>query len=166
MTTDVNVRRTRLDDIDRISAFINMATPGQRKVTREMVLGRFGDVGFLLAEHSGHPVGLLGWQVENLVVRVTDFLIAPAIDRVAAGRALIEEMEEAALQLQAEAAVLFLPSNPSEGLVAFWELFDYERRQISELNRNWRDVAEEWNLNATEVMIKQLREGLVSKPIW
>jgi hypothetical protein len=119
----------------------------------------------LIAEHDERTVGLLGWQIENLIVRVTDFLIAPAIDRVIAGRALIETMEEEAYQLQAEVAILFLPPNPSEGLVSFWELFDYDRRPVAELNKNWQEVAEEWNARSTEVMIKQLRKGLTYKPL-
>lgn len=165
MAPDVRVRRTRLNDADEITAFINKAKPGNKRVNRAMIIDRFSEVGFLLAEHDERTVGLLGWQIENLVVRVTDFLIAPAIDRVLAGRALIETMEQQAALLQAEAAILFLPRHPSEGLISFWELFDYERRTIADLNAHWREVAEEWNPRSTEVMIKQLREGLTSKPL-
>ncbi len=165
MAPDVHVRRTRLKDVDEIAAFINKAKPGEKRVNRAMIIERFSEVGFLLAEHNERTVGLLGWQIENLIVRVTDFLIAPAIDRVIAGRALIETMEEEASLLQAEAAILFLPPNPSEGLISFWELFDYERRVITELDRNWREVAEEWNPRSTEVMVKQLREGLTYRPL-
>jgi N-acetylglutamate synthase-like GNAT family acetyltransferase len=165
MTLDIHVRRTRLKDVDKIASFINMAKPGQRRVTREMIISRLGEVGFLVAEHDQRTVGLLGWQIENLVVRVTDFLIAPAIDRVLAGRALIETMEAEALKLQAEAAILFLPPHPSEALISFWGLFDYERRSVSDLDANWREVAREWNPRSTEVMIKQLRKGLTYKPM-
>ncbi|MGC9398497.1 MAG: GNAT family N-acetyltransferase [Anaerolineae bacterium] len=166
MAPELHVRRTRLEDVDEIAAFINLAKPGRKKITRDMVIERLSDVGFLIAEHDQRIVGLLGWQIENLVVRVTDFLIAPAVDRVVAGRALIEAMEEAARQLQAEVAILFLPPHPSEDLIAFWELFDYERVPISRFNRNWREVAREWNPRATEVMLKQLRRDLVNRPMW
>jgi len=165
MAPDVRIRRTRLADVEEIARFINKAKPGKKRVDSTMIIDRFSEVGFLIAEHDEQTVGLLGWQIENLIVRVTDFLIAPAIDRVIAGRALIETMEEEAHKLQAEAAILFLPRNPSDGLISFWELFDYERRPVSELTKNWQEVAEEWNPRSTEVMIKQLRKGLTYKPL-
>ena len=161
----VDIRRTRLQDINLIAEFINKSRPPNKKVNALAIAERFSEVGFLIAEHKGQPVGLMGWQVENLVARVTDFLIAPAIDRVIAGRALINAMEKAAQQLQAEAAILFLPPNPSQEIVDFWELFDYERRPIPELNKNWREVAEEWRSNSEEVMLKAFRERLVHRPM-
>lgn len=161
----VEVRRTRLQDVDLIAEFINKSRPLARHLPPLAITDRFSDVGFLLAEYKGQPVGLMGWQVENLVVRVTDFLIAPAIDRVIAGRALISEMEEAARQLQAEAAILFLPPHPSQEIIDFWETFDYTRRKISSLNRNWREVAEEWRHDSDEVMLKAFRERMVHRPI-
>ncbi|MFP4346148.1 MAG: hypothetical protein ACLFU8_15735 [Anaerolineales bacterium] len=162
---NVQVRSARLQDAKQIASFVNKARPGGDVVNRLRVAERFSDVGFLLAEQKEQLVGILGWQVENLVVRVTDFLVAPAVDRVVAGRALISEMEAAAKTLQAEAAILFLPENPSQELVEFWELFDYQRRKVVNLNRYWREAVQEWSNSTSEVMIKQLREGLVSRPI-
>ncbi|HEY88891.1 MAG TPA: hypothetical protein G4N98_04035 [Thermoflexia bacterium] len=161
----VEIRRTRLQDVNLIAEFINKSRPLAKHLPTLTIAERFSEVGFLLAEYEGHPVGLLGWQVENLVVRVTDFLIAPAIDRVIAGRALIGEMEKAAQQLQVEAVILFLPPHPSQEIIDFWETFDYTRRQIPSLNRNWREVAEEWRHDSEEVMLKAFRERIVHRPI-
>ncbi|MEA3310417.1 MAG: hypothetical protein U9Q70_13045 [Chloroflexota bacterium] len=161
----VEVRRTRLQDINLIAEFINKSRSPARRLTPLAIAERFSEVGFLLAEYKGQPVGLIGWQVENLVVRVTDFLIAPAIDRVIAGRALISKMEQSAQQLQAEAAILFLPPHPSQEIVDFWEFFDYARRPVSSLNKNWREVAEEWHPDSQEVMLKAFRERIVHRPI-
>lgn len=165
MTADVEVRRARLKDAEPIAEFVNQARADKEIIDRITVAERFSDVGFLLADHREQLVGILGWQIENLVVRVTDFLVAPAVDRVIAGKALITAMEEEAGLLQAEVSILFLPPNPSDDLIEFWELFGYSRRPISDLNQNWREVAREWSNRASEVMIKQLREGLVLRPI-
>jgi dephospho-CoA kinase len=165
MTAEIRIKKARLGDAEAIAGFINKSRTAGTKITPDEVVERFSDVGFLLTKFRGQIVGLLGWQVENLVARVTDFLIAPAIDRVIAGRALIEAMEEEAKMLQAEVAMLFLPSNPPTDLIEFWELFDYERRTIKSLNRNWRDVAREWNPQAEEVMLKTLRTGLIHRPM-
>ncbi len=161
---EIKVRRANLRDAQRIADFVNKANR-DNAVTRQMVALRFSDVGFLLAEMGGELVGMLGWQVENLVARVTDFLVYPAVDRVIAGRALIEAMEEEAKLLQAEAIILFPPPNPSRELLDYWGLFGYERQAIANLPRAWREVAREWNPQATEVILKQLRTGLVNRPL-
>ncbi len=165
MASNVQVRRARLQDAQMIADFVNKARPGTTPVTRMDVAERFSYVGFFIAEFDGQMVGLLGWQIENLVVRVTDFLIAPSIDRVVAGKAMIMAMEEEGRSLEAEAAVLFLPAKPSAELVSFWELFGYEKRLVSELPKAWREAVLEWNSTQNEVMLKKLREGMVRRPI-
>ncbi len=165
MTPDIQVRRARLRESSAIATFVNAARPGGAKITPAQVAERFGTVGFMCAEYNGQMVGLLGWQVENLVVRVTDFLIAPAIDRVVAGRALINAMEEEGKQLEAEAAILILPPQPLPELIKYWELFGYHKREVTGLNKAWREAAVEWRADTKEVMVKQLRERLTNRPM-
>ncbi len=165
MALQIAVRKARLKDAQIIANFVNEARPSKNPVTRTDVAERFSYVGFLIAEHQGQPVGLLGWQIENLVIRVTDFLIAPAVNRVIAGRALVSAMESEGAQLEAEAAILFLPPNPSDALLAYWKVFGYEKKSVSELARAWREAAREWRSGTQEILVKQLREDLIRKPI-
>jgi N-acetylglutamate synthase-like GNAT family acetyltransferase len=164
MTSDIQVERARLADSKAIARFVNDAH-GQEVVERLDVAQRFSQVSFMLGMRDDDIIGLIGWQVENLVIRMTDFLIAPGIDLFAVGDALIAEVEEAGIELQAEAAMLFLPPNPSEGLCSYWEHFGYEYRSVVDIPRAWREAAAEWNQDASEVMVKQLREELVRRPI-
>ena len=120
MAPDIQVRRARLDDTAAIADFVNRSRRRGEPINRLMVAQRFSDVGFMLAELNGQIVGMLGWQVENLIARVTDFLVAPALDRVIAGRALIQVMEEQAKTLQAEAAMLFLRPPPRAAVSGLW----------------------------------------------
>ncbi len=122
-------------------------------------------VGFFLAEANGEIVGLLGWQVENLIARVTDFIIFPNIFRVTAGRALLTAMETAAQELQAEAAILFVPANTPQEVLDFWEAFGYSFREVAGLPRAWREAAQETNPSGEWVVLKQLREERVYKPM-
>lgn len=164
MVIQVQVRKARLKDAETIANFVNSARPIDT-VTRLDVAERFSQVGFMLAEYNNEPVGLVGFQVDNLVIRVTDFLIAPAVDRVIAGKALVSAMEEAGVQLQAESSILFLPPNPSQDLIAYWEVFGYVRRAVKKLPKAWQEAAKEWSVGAVEVMIKQLRIDLTRKPM-
>jgi len=164
MTANIEVRKARLSDAERIADFVNSART-ERQVSQMDVAERFSQVGFLLAEQRGKIVGMAGWRVENLVVCLTDFLIAPGVDRVATGRMLVTAMEKEGEFLQAEASFLFLPTNPSRELVAYWEQLAYTRKTITELPKAWRETAREWNPKATEAMIKQIREELIRKPM-
>ncbi len=167
---DVVVRRARLSDSEAIAALVNAArsvstVEVHREVSRLDVAERFGQVGFMIAEREGRLVGVLGWQVENLVVRVTDFLIASAVDPMMVGRALVGKMETEAMELQAEAVVLFLPSDAGEALVAFWTGLGYAFQDVAELYGAWREAVAEQGLTAERVMLKHLREGLILQPV-
>ncbi|HNT76144.1 MAG TPA: hypothetical protein PKH77_14105 [Anaerolineae bacterium] len=164
MADNIQVRKARLKDAEAIAAFVNRAHPSAA-LTRMEVAERFSQVGFMLAEADGQVVGLVGFQVENLVIRVTDFLIGPGVDRVATGQALVAAMEEAGSVLQAEAAILFLPPDPSSDLIDYWRVLGYERLSTADmLHRAWREAAAEWNAQQSEAVVKQLRDEVARKP--
>jgi N-acetylglutamate synthase-like GNAT family acetyltransferase len=173
---DVVVRRARLSDSETIAAFVNAArsatgaarsasASAARWISRLDVAERFGQVGFMITEREGRLAGLLGWQIENLVIRVSDLLIASNADRDEVGRALVAEMEAEGVALQAEAVILFLPPNASEALAAFWKALGYEFQDVEELPKVWREAVTEQGVAVERVMIKRLREGLVRRPV-
>ncbi len=165
MISDIKIRKARLSDTKAIAGLVDRARPTQPPLDPALVAERFSEVGFLLAEGDGKVVGMLGWQVENLVIRVTDFLLTSDADRQTSGGALIAAMEEEGATLLAEAAILFLPPHPDPALNTYWEGFGYAQRAVTDLPRSWREVASEWDDSADEVMIKQLREDMVRRPI-
>jgi hypothetical protein len=131
-----------------------------------VVIERLGNVGFLLAEQGGSLVGILGWQAENLVVRVTDFLILPVPDPAAVGRVLLSEMERAAVELQCETSLLFLPRPHPPRLVEFCKTFGYESQLAASLPKAWRDAVHEAHIgNDERVLVKRLRSGRVFRPL-
>lgn len=163
---EITVRRARARDAGVVAAFVNRALKGQAAVGAWAVIERLGGVGFLLAERGGHLVGMLGWQAENLVVRVTDLLIWPASERVAVGRTLLSEMERAATELQCEAALLFLPRPNPPALIEFCQALGYEPKAVADLPRAWQEAAREAHIGADEtVLMKQLRDRRVTRPL-
>jgi N-acetylglutamate synthase-like GNAT family acetyltransferase len=160
----IRIRRARPADAERIAAFVNRGRP-QKPVTPTEVLQRFGTIGFLLAESDEELFGLLGWQVENLVVRVTDFLVFPARLRLLVGQALLTAMEEAAQELMCEAAILIIPTSAPPEVLQFWETFGYQPRDIASLPRAWREAAREANPLQNQVVLKQLRTDRILRPI-
>jgi len=159
------IRRARPSDANRIAEFVNRVW-GEDRVDEMDVIERMGNVGFLLAEREGVLVGMLGWRVENLVVRLTDFLVNATSERMTIGQALLEEMERTANELQCEAALLFLPRSAPATLVNFYQALGYESRQIAELPKAWQEAAYEggWQEKET-ILLKQLREDRIMRPI-
>lgn len=163
---EITVRRARPSDSGRIAAFVNNAWQGQQEIDDMAVIERFGNVGFLLAERDNEIIGMLGWQVENLVVGLTDFLVKLASERIAVGQALLAEMERVANELQCEAALLFLPRPAPPALVEFWETLGYETQTVTSLTAAWQATAREGGLADNDtVMVKKLRERLVFRPM-
>ncbi len=166
MAQGIVVRRVKASDADDMAAFINRFLTGQAKIDRQRIIERFGSVGFMLAEWNGKLVGTLGWRAENLVVRVSDLLIGSVPDRVAVGRALLAEMEQAAIELQCEVVLLFLPRPTSPRLVEFCRTLGYEPQVVASLPQAWREAAREVQLGDDEtLLIKELRSGRVFRPL-
>lgn len=162
---EITVRRARASDAETIAVFVNRALVGQ-SVDRIDVIERLGSVGFLLAERGGDLLGTIGWQAENFIVRVTDLLIWPASERIAVGRALLEEMERAAGELQCEAVLLFLPHPSPPQMVEFCQALGYEPRDVADLPKVWQEAARETPAGHDGlVWMKQLRARRVVRPL-
>ena len=162
---EIKVRRAKARDAELIAAFVNRALQGQAMIDRLAVIQRLGSVGFLLAERNGELLGLLGWQAENLVARVTDFLVWPSSERVPAGRPLLAAMEQAAGELQCEAVLLFQRPSDDAQVLEFWKTFGYEPRMVADLPKVWQEAAREaLSGDDRTVLVKQLRDRRVVRP--
>jgi len=163
---ELHVRRARPSDAEQIAGFVNQALDRGALVDRDAVIARLGDVGLLLAEEPGALRGLLGWRVENLVACVVDLIISPARQRQGVGRVLFEEMEKAAADLQAEAAILFLPPVYPAELSSFLEELGYVPRKVATLRSAWREMAYEVGRDdSDEIPVKELAFDEVSRPL-
>lgn len=161
------VHRAKASDASRVADFVNRAQAGRLAIDGQTIIRRLGEVGFLLGEREGNIVGLLGWQAENLVVRVTDLLIWPASERYAVSEALLGEMERLAVELRCEMALLFLLRSgaSSPALIEFYRTFGYAPRLVASLPRPWVDAAREIRDIDETVLIKQLSNARVVRPL-
>ena len=163
---ELHVRRAKPSDAEQIAAFVNRALERDGLVDSRAVVSRLGDVGLLLGEEDGKLRGLLGWRVENLVACVVDLIISPARYRRRVGRRLFEQMEEAAEDLQAEAAILFLPPTYPAELASFLEELGYVPRKVESLRSAWREMAcQAGRDDGDEIPVKELSSEEVSRPL-
>ncbi len=162
------VSRARPSDAGAIADFVTRATRGRVSVSRQSVLQRFGAKGMMLAwDDNKQVVGLAGWRAENLIARIDDFLVFPPQLHATAGRLLVKQVEDAAQELQCEVSMFFVPARASSGLIAFYKLCGYQRPpdDLEGLPRTWKATAQEAETQGRYVMLKQLRQDLVLRPM-
>ncbi len=161
------VNRARPSDAGGIADFVTRATRGRVSVSSQSVLQRFGAKGMMLAwDDNKQVVGLAGWRAENLIARIDDFLVFPPQLHATAGRLLVEKVEDAAQELQCEVSMFFVPARASSGLIAFYKLCGYERPgDLDGLPRTWKETVKDAESQGRYVMLKQLRQDLVLRPM-
>jgi N-acetylglutamate synthase-like GNAT family acetyltransferase len=160
------VARAKPSDADSIAEFVSQATRGRVSADVQSVMERFGAKGlWLIRSASGEIVGLAGWRAENLVARIDDFLIYPFELYDTAGRYLVERIEEAARELQCEVSTVFVPLRAAPKLIHFYESCGYERAETEGLPRVWQETVQEASERGRYIMLHQLRENLVTRPM-
>ncbi|MGC8855277.1 MAG: dephospho-CoA kinase [Anaerolineae bacterium] len=159
------VQRGRPRDAEAIAALINRLSNSKQKATSEDVMAAFGDRAYLLLHLDGKPVGLAGWQVENLVARVTDLYLEKGIDLPSALETLLNEVERASRDLQCEAALVFVEPTLAQQ-PALWKKLGYEQRTPQSLGvQAWQEAALESMPAGSTLFFKQLRQDRVLRPI-
>jgi dephospho-CoA kinase len=161
----LSARRAGPKEAQKIAEVINLLSHGKRHMTRSDVMAAFGEKAFLLLLQGDQVVGLLGWQVENLVSRVDDFFIDAQVPLAKALKTMTAEVEKASKELQCEAALVFVPPGLTERM-DIWEGLDYSARSIEALHvRAWQEAAVESMPSGSVMLFKQLRKDRVLRPV-
>lgn len=161
----LQVTRGRPRDSVMIAELITRLSAGETTTSPDEVMADFGDKAFLLLRQDGQPVGVAGWQVENLVARTTEFFIDPMVPMDNALKTLLAEVEDASADLQCEASLLFIPKRLAAQEPSLKQL-GYERRTPQSLGvQAWHDAAIESAQADTVMFFKQLRQDRVLRPI-
>ena len=159
------VERARPSQAKEIAELINRLSEGRVLMTRGDVMAAFGEKAFLTLNSNGDPVGIVGWQVENLIARTTDVLLESDQPLDVAMETLLGEVERAAKDLQCEASLLFLPETMAEDQT-IWIDLGYKPSSVDDLGvRAWQEAARESMPDQTVLFFKRLREDRVLRPV-
>ena len=162
---EFTTRRASPKEAQEIADLINLLSQGNRHMTSQDVMAAFGEKAFLFLQQDDKIVGLLGWQVENLVSRVDDFYIEPDIPMANAMKAMTAAVEEASKELQCEAALMFVTPDLANQ-VNVWKGLDYRKQSAEALQvRAWQEAALESSSPDTVMLFKQLRKDRVLRPV-
>jgi len=159
------VEKARPRHAAEIAALISRLSDGRAKPTDEDIMAAFGEKAYLFLKLDGTPVGVVGWQVENLVERTDDVYIDPGQLLSAAMQALLTEIETTSRDLQCEIALLFLPPELTSQ-EDVWTSLGYEMCTIESLGvRAWQEAAQDTMGKGEAMFFKQLRKDRVLRPV-
>jgi len=159
------VEKARPGHAAEIATLINRLSNGQRALKSEDIMAAFGEKAFLFLKINNLPVGLVGWQVENLVARTDDVYLEDGLSLPSAMQALLTTVESTSRDLQCEAALLFLPE-PLAKQTEVWHSLGYEARTVQTLGvRAWQEAALETMGAGESMYFKQLRKDRVLRPV-
>jgi dephospho-CoA kinase len=161
----LSLQRGKPRDAQKIAELITRLSKGKQRMSKDQAMEAFGEKAFLLLLLDQSLVGIAGWQVENLVARITDLFLDHGVAPDAALPLMIQEVERASGDLQCEASLIFPPID----LVGFdhvWKNLGYERRSPDALGvQAWEDAARESMPKGAALFFKQLRTDRVLRPI-
>ena len=161
--TQLGIRRGMPKNAEEIASMINKSMG--KGLTRTDIMMAFGEKSYLLAEFEGKTVGLAGFQVENLITRMDEFVIIPEAPIASVAEGLIGAMEDASKQLQSEVGFMFIPQNAAELAQAFVDS-GYEKTTLEAIKvPAWREAASESQPAGTQILTKKLRAERVLKPV-
>ncbi|MBE7535809.1 MAG: dephospho-CoA kinase [Anaerolineales bacterium] len=162
---EFSLQRGRPRDSQKIAALITRLSKGKRVMSADDVMEAFGDKAYLILRMGDEPVGVAGWQVENLVARTSDLYIDAQIAIDKALPLLLQEVEEASNSLQCEVSLVFPPID-LVGFDSVWKNIGYSRRSPESLgSQAWMEAANESMPRGGALFFKQLRADRVLRPI-
>jgi dephospho-CoA kinase len=163
----VTVRRGMPGNAEAIASFINASAA--KNISRMDIMMAFGQKSYLLAQGpNDQMLGLMGWQVENLITRVDEVYIAPNVPFVPVIDGLVTAVEAASKDLQSEVAYIFVPGNASADVVQSFNKNGYDVVAIEQIKiPAWREAVQEVlsDNKTARILTKRLREDRVLKPI-
>lgn len=164
-TGEFSTKRGKPKNSSTIAEFITRLSKGKRRVSAENIMEDFGDKAYMLLQVDAKLVGLVSWQVENLVTCTTDIYLEENLDQQKALEKLVKAVENASSELQSEASLIFT-TNEIMALEEFWKKLGYDRQTPETLGvQAWKDAATESMFIGSTLLFKQLRQERVLRPI-
>jgi GNAT superfamily N-acetyltransferase len=160
---EVIVRRAKRRDIPAITVIMN-GLLGKGTFTADDVMQKIFEKAYWVAvgEKAG---GLAGWQAENLVTCIDEFYVYPPGHWEGIGGPLLETIEAEAYNLSCEVSIVFVDKYHPQEAVEFFARRGYERQELEDLIKIWREVASEFMTEDRFLMLRKLREKRIMQPL-
>jgi ribosomal protein S18 acetylase RimI-like enzyme len=160
---EVMVRRAKRRDIPAIAVIMN-GLLGEGTFTEDEVMQKIFEKAYWVSvgEKAG---GLAGWQAENLVTCIDEFYVYPPGYWEEIGGPLLQTIEAEAYKLACEVSIVFIDQYHPQEAVEFFASRGYERQELEDLIKMWREVASEFMTEDRFLMLRKLREERIMRPL-
>jgi hypothetical protein len=161
----VRIRRGMPTNADQIAAFLTLMT--KKSVSRMDIMLAFGQKSYLLAEsESEQLIGLIGWQVENLITRCNELFIQQSAPVKPVVDAFVDAVEQFSRELESEVGYVFLDPSTSDDIQAAFTLNGYKATAMNQIPEpSWREAVADAGATESLIMEKRLRKDRILKPI-
>lgn len=138
-----------------------------KRLTRDDVLILFGQKSYLMAMEGERPIALIGFLVENLIMRVDELLVLNGKPVTPIITALIQAVERASRELESEVGYVFLPPGVSAEVIQALRAQGYEPQALETITvPAWREAVREARPDPSYAVFgKRLRAERVYRPI-
>lgn len=138
-----------------------------KRLTRDDVLILFGQKSYLMAMEGERPIALIGFLVENLIMRVDELLVLNGKPVAPIITALIQAVERASRELESEVGYVFLPPGVSAEVIQALRAQGYEPQALETITvPAWREAVREARPDPSYAVFgKRLRAERVYRPI-
>jgi len=161
----LDVRRATPESAEQIASYMSQHSRTKKKMTKDDIMAAFGEKAYMLLLSDEEIIGLLGWQVENLITRVDDVILNQGLAIQKGLEALMNYVEESSKELQSEAALLFLPPALAQH-ENLWGPLGYQARTVKDLQvKAWQNAVMESMPPGTVLLFKQLRKDRILRPM-
>jgi dephospho-CoA kinase len=161
----LDVRRATPESAEQIAAYMSRQSRSKKKMTKDDIMAAFGEKAYMLLLSEEEIIGLLGWQVENLITRVDDVILNEGLAIQKGLEALMSFVEDSSKELQSEAALLFLPPSLAQH-ENLWSSLGYQARTVKDLQvKAWQNAVMESMPPGTVLLFKQLRKDRILRPM-
>jgi len=161
----LDVRRATPESAEQIASYMSLNSRTKKKMTKDDIMAAFGEKAYMLLLSDEEIIGLLGWQVENLITRVDDVILNEGLAIQKGLKALMNYVEESSKELQSEAALLFLPPSLAQH-ENLWSTLGYQARTVKDLQvKAWQNAVMESMPPGTVLLFKQLRKDRILRPM-
>ncbi len=147
-----------------IAKFLNIGRPDDTKLVGIDVLEKFGDRAYYLLMEDDQIVGLVGWQVEDLVGQIDEINFSKK-ELVNKGlRMILNKLENSSQTLNSE--VLFVKVQDQFSNKTVWRDLGYELIELKNVKVNvWKNAAKKLIEDGHVLMVKEIRTERVILPL-
>lgn len=147
-----------------IARFLNVGKPEEEWVESIEILERFGDRAYSLLIDNEEVIGLIGWQVEDLVTQADRINFGLREGQDSEIRLLLEALESSSETLNSEVILIKIPDLLVSKTV--WQEMGYEFIEVEKIKINiWKNAAKNLLQEDHKLVIKKIRSERVFRPM-